>query len=518
LPALRDRAFLAWDDDGGPGYSAAMQFLVPQDGDYYLIASGSLSAAGRQTSGDYRLLVGIDEPAILDGSARSTGAEIAVLNQAAFGGNPLVQEYTGSLSDHTPMITIPLYPLNPGDILYLRLESKTEGLSPLIMLRDYGDKPVRVANMKGQESLVTLQESFPEGGSQYALDIQPSLVSQAQTGDFRLLAGINTPQVLDGNVEANSDRVLKPPIPVKVGMLLQEIINLDQQNEIMSAVGTIKMEWTDPELAFNPDECQCTKKQYTESNFNKFVDDVKSNWPAFTFFNQQGNRWTQNRLVEIESNGHATYLERFSTNFQLDFDWKSYPFDRQDFYIKTDMVYPEDRYRFELMEDYSAIDPGHGEDEFILDEFDTSVSTEIASGQKPASRFIFHFSAPRHLEYYFFRIFLPVLLIISVSYITFFLKDFTRRIEIATGNLLLFIAFSFSLADNYPRMGYLTLVDAVMVITFFINSLVVIYNVYLKWLEINGRMEKAEKIDEYGDWIYPIAYLVAFGIVVIVFL
>jgi len=518
LPALRDRSFLAWDDDSGPGYSAALRFLVPEDGDYYLGVAGSLSAAGKQTSGDYRMLIGIDEPAILDGSAKPTGEQIAVPRQAALGGSPQVQEYLGSLTEYMPSATIPLYNLNPDDILYLRLESKTEGFNPAIALRDYGKKPVRVANLNGSENQATMEQAFPEGGTQYTLLIQAASQNSAKTGDFRLLAGINAPQVLEGNIEPNSESVLQPPISVKVGLLLQEIINLNQQDEIMKAVATIKMEWTDPKLAFNPDDCLCTKKLYTENSYNKFLEDVKGDWPDFTFFNQQGNRWSQNRLIEIDTSGHVSYLERFSTDFQLDFDWQAYPFDQQDFYIKMDMLYPEDRYRFELLEDYSAIDPGHGEDEFILDEFDTSISSVVASQQIPTSRFTFHFSAPRHLEYYLFRIIIPILLIICVSYVTFFLKDYTRRMEVATGNLLLFIAFSFSIAENYPRMGYLTFLDAIMAITFFINTMVVVYNVYLKWLENKEMREKAERIDKFMDWVYPIAYLVSFGIAVIFFL
>ena len=51
LPAIRDKYTLAWDDDSGPGYSAALNFTIPADGDYFLIAGSSLSAAGRQTSG-----------------------------------------------------------------------------------------------------------------------------------------------------------------------------------------------------------------------------------------------------------------------------------------------------------------------------------------------------------------------------------------------------------------------------------------------------------------------------------
>ena len=40
-------------------------------------------------------------------------------------------------------------------------------------------------------------------------------------------------------------------------------------------------------------------------------------------------------------------------------------------------------------------------------------------------------------------------------------------------------------------MGYLTFVDVIMAITFMVNTLVVIYNVYLKWLEIHDRARKS---------------------------
>ena len=336
----------------------------------------------------------------------------------------------------------------------------------------------------------------------------------ATSGDFRLLAGVNASQVLEG---PNSQNVLRLPIEVKAGFKLQEIVAIDQQNEIMNTVGTIKLEWTDPALAFSPDECNCRVKEYNETNFNKFLSDTSEIWPDFTFFNQQANRWVQNRLVEIQPDGHATYLERFTTNFQLNFDFQRYPFDRQDFYINVDMLNPESQYYLVPMEDFSEIDPDNGEDEFILGDFDTSVKSVISSRMFPTSRYVFHFFAPRHPEYYIFRIFVPILLIILISYITFFLKDFTRRIEVATGNVLLFIAFSFSLAQDYPRMGYLTFLDAIMAITFIINTLVVIYNVYLKWLETEDKRERAERIDRVADWVYPIGYVIAIGLTILIF-
>jgi hypothetical protein len=518
LPALNDKTFLAWDDDSGPGYSAALQFAVPADGDYILGALGALTAAGRLTSGDYRLLVGLDAPVVLSGKAVPSGAVIAVQNDSLLGSAGRVQEYTASLDATRPQITLPLYDFDPGERLSIFVEATSGDLKPIIVLRDYGDKPVTLANMQGTASQASFEYALPEGGQGYNLDILSTpRDGTATSGEFRLLAGVDASDVLSGEAEPNSQEVLRLPTEVQTGLKLQQIVAIDQSNEIMTAVGTIKLAWKDPKLAFSPDECNCQVKEYTDNNFNQFLEETGGDWPAFTFFNQQGNRWALSRIVEVLPDGSVTYLERFSTNFQLNFDFAPYPFDVEDFFIHADMLYPEDRYVMTPMEGFSEIDPEHGEDEFILTDFDTSVSSVVASRVFPTSRFTFHFSAPRYQMYYIFRIFIPVLLIILISYITFFLKDFTRRIEVATGNVLLFIAFSWSLAEDYPRMGYLTFVDVIMAITFIINTLVVIYNVYLKYLETKDQREKAERIDRVADWVYPIGYIVAFGLTIAYF-
>ena len=55
LEEVRNRYFLAWDDDSGPGYAADLSYTVAEPGDYVLIAGSSLSALGRTTAGTLRL-------------------------------------------------------------------------------------------------------------------------------------------------------------------------------------------------------------------------------------------------------------------------------------------------------------------------------------------------------------------------------------------------------------------------------------------------------------------------------
>ena len=78
-------------------------------------------------------------------------------------------------------------------------------------------------------------------------------------------------------------------------------------------------------------------------------------------------------------------------------------------------------------------------------------------------------------------------------------------------------AFSFSLTDNYPRLGYVPFLDAVMAVTFIFNTLVLLYNVYMKRLENQGQLERVAHIDRFLDWAYPFLYLGLIGIVALWF-
>lgn len=520
LNDLRDQYFLAWDDDSGGGYAAALEYVIPAAGDHMLVAAGSLSSLGRATFGDYELIVGLNPSRALGSESEPVGAPIAERVTVSAAVSPAVEETSGTITAERPIVNLRLAEFEPGDTLYTYVEPTSGNMIPALILRDYGGKAVQASNLTGQAAQATLEYMLPEGGVGYSIDVLGSSQAEggATTGDFRLLVGVNAPDVLTGEATPQGDQILQAPIEVQVGIRINRISAVNSQDENYNIIGNIRMDWSDPALAFSPDTCNCSVKLYTEKEFDRFLADVGSKWPDFSFFNQLGNRWVQSRVAAIWPDGSARYAEAFSTIFQSDFDFRKYPFDTQQFPIYMDLILPADVYTLTELPGYSGIDPAHGEDEFIITDFTISTSVETASAaDRPVSRLTFNFNAPRHLNYYVLQVFVPIILIILISWFTFFLKDYGRRIEAAAANILLFIAFNFSLSDNYPRLGYVTFLDAIMAVTFVVNALVLLYNVNMKRLENKGESARVERVDAIFDWLYPLLYLALVGFVALFF-
>jgi hypothetical protein len=509
---LLDSFYLAWDDDSGKGTDAALKFSIPSDGNYKVVVAGSrqpmaLQITG-QTFGSYRLIVGINAPEVLIGNATSFGPAFASLVYSP-SSLPQIQEVTGKLTLKNNATYYKLTDIDPGSTLYVQAEATSGDLKPALSLRNYGNKTIRVDNWQGIRNTALLHYTFKEPALKNSLVISGSVEqSKATSGDFRLRIGINAPGVLEGKGLPTGRPIILQPIHVGVGLHLDQITQVNQREENFGAVGNLTLQWQDPAFAFNPDTCECPVKVLDSAQFHKFVSDNNLRWPRFVFFNQQGNRWTQGDVFRIYPDGNVTYYERFSVTLQApDFNFKRFPLDTQTFYIRLQCLNPEEDYQFTELPKLTAIGEQLGEEEWYITNHDTGVTSIVIGDDDSASQYYFRFLCQRHLSYYVFRIFIPLLLIITVSWVIFFLKDYAKRVDISGANLLVFIAFNFTIASDLPRLGYLTFLDRMLIVAFVLTTFTVIGSVAMKRLDTTLKTELAQKIDRYILWGYPILYI-----------
>ena len=512
IPEMSDQYFAAWNDDGGEGYAASFSYRIPADGTYHVVILGSPAS---QTSGTYRLVLGLNSPVPLTGDETPAGNPVAFYDAAGSGAGYAVQELYGTLGPGHTSDFHALLPIKGGDRLSACIESLDGSTAPAVVLQDFGYKRLSAGVPAGTASSTTLDYEFDEISRNNHLHISMYPPGGGnRTVPYRLLLGLNAPGVLSGNAMVTDQQVVRQPIPVMTGIGLDQLTSIDQKNENFGVVATIWMQWNDPELAFSPDTCDCSYKIY------RSVDDFARNegdlWPEFTLFNQQERRWTQNQIIYIQPDGTATYFERFWVTLQApDFNFRKFPFDSQLFTIRLDCLYPSDMYVFVPWPEKTSIGNQLGEEEWYITGSQTNISTTEYMRQN--SRYSFIFTMERHLMFYFLRIILPIVIIIVLSWIPFLLHDYSKRADIASANLLLFIAFNFTIANDLPRLGYLTVMDSLLVTMFIVSGATVIYNLYMKWLATERAKEYAERIDRFMAWFYPFAYIIAVPLILFVF-
>jgi len=492
---ILERYALAGNDDYEGHYSAAFSVEIPADGDYWLGIGGSLV---RESAGTYRLIVGIDEPEVLSGRPSSSGPAFVFADKDFAALERGIVLVTGELTPDQPIRYYNLADLAQGQTFYAYAEALTGDLKPVLSLHDYSDKPVAYANFGATDSRAGLRYQLPQKAERYRLRIlSGGPAGKATSGNYRLLIGLNAPEILRGEGEPTGREILQEAIPVYIGIKLEQITNVDQKSENFGAVASLVMHWRDPALAFDPETVNDRYKIYSGDSFSAEMSRQGQIWPQFSIVNQQGNRWAQNRVAVVLPDGEAAYVERFSTTLQApDFDFRNFPFDVQKFFIRVELLAPEWMFLLRDIEGYSDVGKKLGEEEWVVTDFSTSFSEgEIL--KRPVSRFNFEFQAKRHRSYYFFRILLPLAVIIAVSWSLFFLKDYAKRVDAAGANLLLFIAFNFAISSDLPRLGYLTFLDSLLISAFLVTAVVLILAVYLRREDMKGRDAFVAKVDRY---------------------
>lgn len=310
------------------------------------------------------------------------------------------------------------------------------------------------------------------------------------------------------------------PLDVGIGIKIDQITSVDQKAENYGAVVVLRVEWTDPALAFDPQEVGRDIRVFNPPALADHAAEIGTVVPAFVIHNQQSNKWIHESAASLRYDGRVLYVEKSSLTLQAPhFDFRKYPFDTQEFHFEVVSIFPSQYVSYYPLEEFSGLGDLLGEEEWILENARIETSQVTGLSGQDSDQVALVFEGHRHLTYYVIRVFLPMLVLITVGWALFFLDEYRRRIEIAGGNLLVFVAFNWAISADLPKLGYLTFLDFILQCMFLMTGALIVFNVALRKLKVSGRETGARKLDNYAiKWIYPLGYAAIVGYAVFAYL
>ena len=295
-----------------------------------------------------------------------------------------------------------------------------------------------------------------------------------------------------------------PPTEVSLGFRLIDVTEIDDISQSITADFLLVQSWTDPRLA-----------EFDGCNFS--LDEI---WTPNIDVINSGRLFKRLReLVDVQEAGAVRYVQRFRGALVFPYRAHRFPFDQHDIVISLlSLDYGENDVVLVIDENIT----GPGTRGFNIPDW-TIVSATAATSQQYVEvydrthiLFSFDILAKRISDYYVWKVILPLILIVAMSWTVFWIDpaQFGPQIGMSATSMLTLIAFQFAMTSILPRLSYFTIMDkfitgsTILVFSALVVSVVTSYLVSIK------RPTRARVIDNNCRWIFPVVY---FGMVGFVF-
>ncbi len=290
------------------------------------------------------------------------------------------------------------------------------------------------------------------------------------------------------------------PVKINTELLVEEINNVDGKSLSYDALYTLWMYWIDHRVA------GVLKKlgKYENTDEPTYLCDyeVASVWgekrklfdPVIEVYNQKKTPKYSDRFnwIEIFSNGTVQARLRDTNEFKSkNIDFSKFPFDKHSFIFEVYSEFPKDIVEFVPNEKMALYEKNlykfDSEDGLTTPDWKvTKVKTSAITFKKDKydySGFVVEIEAKRQVIYYIFKIMMPVVFLIIITWSVFWIKvtELQSKVNVSVVTLLALIAYNFVFEKDIPKLSYLTYLDIFILISYFFAGMATILAVYSHW-------------------------------------
>lgn len=310
-------------------------------------------------------------------------------------------------------------------------------------------------------------------------------------------------------MEQQYDPALRPdpegkPTEVGIGIYVIDIERVDDVEQTFRADLFAILRWRDPRLATSVQssglqECRVPREEVWN--------------PAIVLFNQGSYDRQLPDVVRVDREGRVEYTHRFRGSLRSPLRLQEFPLDTQvlpitflsieygpeQLKLAFDETAPRRAESFAIA-GWSVVKETHRVD--ILD-----TRAAAATGERFA-RFVYELHVERELGYYVFRVIVPLMFIVLMSWAVFWIDPDMAGVQIglAATSILTLIAFMFSLNAILPRLSYLTRMDVFLFASLALVFLAFAEAVATAVLNAGNRQSLSRRLDGWARWIFPVLF------------
>jgi gamma-aminobutyric acid receptor subunit beta len=322
----------------------------------------------------------------------------------------------------------------------------------------------------------------------------------AQCADVLFLFLFVAAGIASAQEPASTLRPSEPGKPTLVyfAMFLIDVDEISSADQSFTANLYYELQWKDPQQAHD-----------RASSIAKPLDAVWN--PRVLILNQQKLFKTMSDTVEITPKGDVIYRQRVWGHFSQPLDLREFPMDTQTFEIQLVSA------RYSPAEVSFAQSPAWNSGiakRFSQADWDI-VSWKITPGayrhmdQGPGSASItLSLKAKRKVDYYTMNLILPLIFIVAMSWIAFWLHptESGTQFSVSVTAMLTLMAYRFAVASQLPMISYMTRMDYFTFYGTVLVFLTLIEVVITTMLAKQHNIKAALTIDLWARALFPAAF------------
>ena len=130
-------------------------------------------------------------------------------------------------------------------------------------------------------------------------------------------------------------------------------------------------------------------------------------------------------------------------------------------------------------------------------------------GQGVPQTLEYSFNLTRKSFYYVLKIILPVIFLVYLSFSVFFIRarELESKLAVSMGSLLTLVAYNFVFGDDVPKLNYITVLDAWILLSYLFAGLSTMITIWSYWdYHQDQQTGLYNTIDRTLRWFVPITY------------